>query len=549
MDSFLKKTATLIADTHPRDTDRILVIFNNRRSLRFFQRQFAGLGRTMFLPRTMAIDDLIAKLGGLQIVPNEFLLFELYSIHIELEGEERKYKTFDEFISFGDLMLGDFSQVDQYCVDAAQLFGNLHNLKAIGEWDIEGTELTEFQQRYLHFYRTLFEYYRRLHERLLSRGEACSGMAYRHVAENIASLAGKVEAEAVYFIGFNALSECERRIIGEFVRRGKGHLVTDSDSYFMQPEQEAGHFLRKHAAEFPEIMPQGPSAFAQGKRKITIVDCPENLLQCKMAGQLLESHPEWLAKGQGERTAIVLADESLLLPTLNALPEGDYGVNISMGFAFSDSNMHLFAQRLLTLHATADNRGYHHTAVLDVLSDRYVQRLLGKGAIRNKIAKWLIKGNIIRSKGAELRQVLEGAADRLELFPDQPLGVEDWMLTMKRLVAMMLGEGLLERNRKERQAAGSLVEILDYLLELQRTYHYILDLETLRKIYLRTAQRHQVALIGEPLSGLQVMGMLETRNLDFDRVILLSVGEGVLPASRSASASSCRKASSPWVRR
>ena len=134
MDNFLKQVARRIADEHPNDTDRTLVVFNNRRSLRFFQQQFAQLGRTMFLPRTMAIDDLIADLDGLEIVPNEFLLFELYRIHLELEGEEAKYKTFDEFISFGDLMLGDFSEIDQYCVPAKDLFVNLHDLKEVIEY-------------------------------------------------------------------------------------------------------------------------------------------------------------------------------------------------------------------------------------------------------------------------------------------------------------------------------------------------------------------------------------------------------------------------------
>ena len=535
MDSFLRTIAARIAREHPDDADHTLVVFNNRRSLRFFQRQFVGLGRPMFLPRCMAIDDLIAELGGLEIVPNEFLLFELYSIHLEKEGDERKYKTFEEFISFGDLMLGDFSMLDQYCVDARDLFGNLHDLKAIGEWDIEGSQLSDFQRRYLHFYHSLYDYYQSLHNRLLKANKAYGGMAYRHVAENINTLAEHVDASAVYFVGFNALSECERRIISEFVQRGKGHLLTDGDTYFMQPEQEAGHFLRKHCAEFPEIEPKGPSLFAQGPRSITIVECPEQLLQCKWSGQLLESHPEWLCAGQQERTAVVLADENLLLPALNALPEGDYGVNISMGYAFSDSNMHLLAQRLIALHATANERGYHHAAILDLLSLHSVQTLLGTNTVRNHIATWMSVNNIIRCSGKELRQMLDGRADALGIFPDHPLDVEGCLEALRNLVAAIQESGVMERNRKEMQAAGSMMEMVDYLQRLQHTYHYIDNLDTLRKIYLRLAQRHQIALIGEPLSGLQVMGMLETRNLDFDRVVLLSAGEGTLPASRTAS--------------
>ena len=535
MDTFLRQVAHRIADTHPQDTDRVLVVFNNRRSLRFFQRQFTTLGRTMFLPTVMAIDDLVAELGGLKIVPNEFLLFELYSIHIELEGENRKYKTFDEFISFGDLMLGDFSELDQYCVDAADLFGNLHDLKAIGEWDIEEPKLTPFQRDYLHFYRSLYEYYRRLHERLAAQGKAYSGMAYRQVAERIGDqwAVGSGQWEAVYFVGFNALSECERRIIGEYVRRGVGHLLTDGDPYFLQPEQEAGHFLRKHAAEFPEIVPTGASLFAQGKRRITIAECPENALQCKLAGHLLSEFGGVATQCVGD-TAVVLADESLMLPCLSALPEGDYDVNISMGFAFCDTGMHQMASRLLSLWRGVDHRGYYHSDILAVLSDRYIGRLADVKDLRHRTVQFLRKGNIIRSKGSDILAFL-GNDKLAALFPDASPSVDGWLAMMRRTVADIIDAKLLETNKKELQAAGSLVEVLDYLGELQQAYGYITDMATLEKIYLRIAQRHQIPLIGEPLSGLQIMGMLETRNLDFRRVILLSAGEGVLPASRSAS--------------
>ena len=531
MDSFLRQVARRIADAHPQDTDQVLVVMNNRRSVRFFQRQFNGLGRPMFLPHAIVIDDLVASLGGLEIVPNEFLLFELYHIHTEIGGEERKYKTFDEFISFGDLMLGDFSELDQYCVDARRLFDNLHALKGIGEWDIESGELSPFQRDYLAFYRSLYIYYQRLHERLLSQGKAYSGMAYREVAEHIDELADRCAWKAVYFIGFNAISECERRIIGEYVRRGIGHLITDGDPYFLQPHQESGHFLRKHMDEFPETRPTGASLFGQGKLSITIVECPEPVLQCKYAGQLLGRHPEWLHDGEEERTAVVLADESLLLPTLNSLPDSDddYRVNISMGYSYTDSHMHLLAQRFLRLHRNRNDRGYYCNDLLELFGDPYISRLLGQPQLRNLATRFLEKGNYIRCSGEEARILANGGET---LFPDEPLTVDSWIATLTQLVAQLLNSGLLEDNNKERQAAGSLATILDYLKQLQESYHYIDTFDTLEKIYTRIGRRHNIALIGEPLSGLQILGVLETRNLDFQRVILLSTNEGMLPAGR-----------------
>ncbi|MGX8713573.1 MAG: PD-(D/E)XK nuclease family protein [bacterium] len=550
MDTYLKQIAHRIVTDHPQDTDRVLVVFNNNRSKRFFTKQFEGMGKAVFLPKVMAIDELITELGGLEIVPNEFLLFELYAIHVELGGTGRKYQTFEEFISFGDLMMSDFSEIDQYCVDARLIFDNLHSLKAIGEWDIGGTGLTEFQRKYLEFYRSLYEYYTRLHARLLAQGKAYGGMAYREVAERMEKgemrrekgegSGEKGEWEAVYFVGFNALSKCEEKIIGEFVRRGIGHLLADSDPYYLEPNQEAGYFLEKHMDDFPELRPTGPSLFGIGEKKVTLVDCPENILQCKYAGQLLAEHPEWLDPQEAESTAIVLADEGLLIPTLNALPDtgSNYNVNITMGYAFADSMVHALILKLFTLYQQHSQRGYYHSDLVEVLSDRFVSHLLDIPQLRHRAERILQRDNRIRCKGDEVVAMLgEAGATAPEklrfLFPDADPSPTETLLILKQLAAEIVGCGILDSNRKEKQAVGSLVEVLDNMATLMEAYPYVENLETLERIYTRIAQRHSIALIGEPLSGLQILGMLETRNLDFKRVILLSANEGVLPSGRS----------------
>lgn len=540
MDTFLRQIAQRIAADHPKDTDKVLVVFNNNRSKRFFTKQFDNLGKATFLPKVMAIDELIANLGGLEIIKNEFLLFELYRIHEELGGTERKYQTFEEFISFGDLMIGDFSEIDQYMVDARAIFDNLHALKNIGEWDIEGSNLTEFQRQYLEFYRSLYQYYERLHQRLLEKGQAYSGMAYRKVAERIDTLAENCPYEAIYFIGFNALSKCEERIIGEYARRGIGHLLTDNDIYFLEPHQESGFFLEKHMEKFPELRPVGPSHFETCRKQITIVDCPENILQCKYAGQLLTEHPEWLDPKEAESTAVVLADEKMLIPTLNALPDTSrpYSVNITMGYAYADSLIHALAEKLLTLYRQHNAKGYYHSDLTEVLSDRFIGQLLEAHNLRRSTENFLRNGNHIRCTEEKIKELLTLADARNSdladtLFPDDTPTPDD-CLTILRLVASALANSnLLEKNLKEKQALGSLVEVLDNLTELLLTYpETVKNIDTLEKIYSRLAMRHSISLIGEPLSGLQILGMLETRNLDFKRVILLSANEGILPAGR-----------------
>lgn len=540
METFLKQTARQILAEHPMDTDKVLVVFNNHRSELFLRKAFEQLsadeGRTFFLPQMTVIDDFVAQLGGAKIVANEFLLFDLYLVHEKIGGPERKYQSFEEFIAFGDIMLGDFSEIDRYCVDAKDLFVNLHDQKAIGEWDVSDPTLSPFQRSYLEFYHSLYDYYREFRARLEAEHKAYSGMAYRQVAENIGTLADGCPYVNIYFVGFNAISVCEKMIIKEYSRRGIGKLVTDGDSYYYDDAmQEAGNFLRRHSKDFDEVGHYGASHYGQGKKEITIVECPEAVLQCKFAGQLLSSHPEWL--GDSENTAVVLADESLLIPTLNALPDTgtDYKVNVSMGFAYADSGVNLMVQRLLSLYRRANGSGYYYADIIEVMADYHIGRLLGRKNLRQETTDYLQSENRIRCNVAELAELL-GDGRLAFLFPDKEVTPADAVEILRRLAAEIVAAGIMENNKKEKQALGGLMEILDYFGELLPVYgSYMGTLAIFEHIYSRIAQRHCISFLGHPLSGLQVLGMLETRNLDFKRVVLLSANEGVLPAGRSQS--------------
>ena len=176
MKPFLREVAERIMNEHPNDMERVAVVFNNRRPSTFLAHKMAELSnRPMFLPTMLGMNDLVAQLSGLTIIQSEFLLFELYDVHCHIPETTHRGDTFEDFISFGDIMLSDFSEIDLYCIDAAKLFDNLHDLKKIGEWDIEGTTLTEFQKHYLDFYKSLYTYYTRLRKRLQEQGKAYSG--------------------------------------------------------------------------------------------------------------------------------------------------------------------------------------------------------------------------------------------------------------------------------------------------------------------------------------------------------------------------------------
>lgn len=549
MDPFLKQIATQLVEKYGKDMREVTVVFNNRRSGLFLQKHLAKITEGAFYaPSVIGIDDLVMKLGGKQIVASEFLLFELFKVHRSMEAD-RKFNTFEEFIPFGEMLLSDFSEVDSYCVDAKSLFGNIYALKQLGEWRI-GEQQTERQAKYLKFYESLYEYYDKLHKALDAKGQAYSGMAYRYVAEHIDDLVDNyLPKKAIYFVGFNALTECERRIAKAYVKRGVGHMITDGDAYYynIMGDHEAGHFLRKHKADFDEIGNYAEH-FAEGFKKIKIVKCAEDELQAKYVAKVLEQTAEDGKPAVApEDTAIVLADEGLLLPVLNSLPENITAANVTMGFPFTNSSAHALALKLFSLYLRARNGAYYHQDLMDIFSDGLVSRLMGVVNVRSTLMA-LMKEN--KAIFADMK-IMQGWAEAISknskvefdlgkisfLFDNPTPSPKDFLDNLRRLTIALYESKVFASNQKETEALACLLQIVDHFVSLMKAEGdadklEIENLSTLQKIYLRFAQRRSIAFYGEPLSGLQILGVLETRNLDFKKVVMLSTNESILPAGR-----------------
>lgn len=539
METFLAEVARSLRADHPHDLDQVTVVFNNRRSGLFLRRHFAQLDdKPYFLPRIIGIDELISELGNLEIVPNEFLLFELFDIHRIIDGNNRKFSTFEEFIPFGDTMLVDFSEIDLYRVDVQQLFRNIYDLKAIGEWDIESGKLTPFQEKYLNFYRSLYDYYNQLHQRLICQNKAYSGMAYRHVAENIEALA-KNDGEKQYcFVGFNAFSACEKTIIEHYIREGRGKLYTDGDAYYYEDtNQEAGHFLRRNRQTGIPIPDHFDDHFPLGNKKITITSCPENILQCKYAGKLLAKQVKNNPENPIEQTALVLADESLLLPVLNSLPEDIKAANITMGYPYTSTAAHALMLTLFSLHQRRHDSYFYHADILGFFSDKYISKTLGTNNLQSILSKIITTNHIIYADANEIESLCQQFSIDLEpylhIFNSTNPEPDSFLQQVNTLIKTLYSHDAFASNPKEKEAMACLLQIVEYFQDLQQKYHFMENLNVMLNIYKRIAQRRSVAFYGEPLQGLQIMGVLETRNLDFKRIILISANEGILPSGRT----------------
>lgn len=542
MEPFLKQVAERLISEHPEDMSGVTVVFNNRRSGLFLRKHLAAIKQnSFFLPKTIGIDELISSYCPKEIVKHEFLLFELFDIHCQIGGENRKYPTFAEFIPFGELMLSDFSEIDMYLADAKQIFQNLYDIKEIDNWNVEGDNNSKYLSDYLQFYKSLYTYYTALRERLATQNKAYTGMAYREAAENIDKILETNTIKNVYFVGFNALSESELKIIKTFVDRGLAQYITDGDEYYYaNNEQEAGKFLRKHRQHFSTIG-NFPNHFAQSKKNITLVNCPEELLQVKYAGQAIAriidaDNPE--SRHQLEETAIVLADESMLIPMLNSLPNVAKPVNVTMGYPFIHTNIYTLSLKILSLYQRTKNGRFYYEDIIDVVSDSIISNILGIRDIYHRINPVFSRSKLIYLTPETLLNSFHQIGFKIDkidfLFSNTASMPDDFCKLCRTLAGMILEKELLNDQPKEQEALNGLLDIVSYLEKIQQQYNYIDNWNTLQKIYTRIAQRHSISFYGEPLTGLQILGMLETRNLDFKTLIILSANECVLPAGKGS---------------
>ena len=534
---FLAEIAERIRSEHPADLDRVTVVFNNRRSGIFMRHKLLNEQTSpFFLPRIVGMDSLINEWAEMEIVPKELLLFELYDIYRYQCDEDIGYRSFEEFMSLGDMMLADFSELDLYCVDASGLFSNLHDLKAIGEWNIETGQLTAFQKRYLLFYKSLYQLYSSLRDRLLSRRMAYTGMAYRYVAEHIDEILPQSGNRFYYFVGFNALSTSEEMIIRKCVANGIGTLCTDGDPYYVEDErQEAGYFLRKHRLNFPGLGEFGDH-FSSGKKSVNIVSCPENVLQCKYAGSVIQQIAR-NTQGKGlDDTAIVFGDETLLLPMLNALPDEVRTVNVTMGLPVTDTGVHALVLKLLSLYIRHRGEMFYHQDIVEVLSDGLMVKLLGLCGLHSKLNHLLYEEHVVYADFPTLSELCLGIRVDLKpvafLFETATPSPSVFLSQLQQLMQMLFASENVTSNLKEKEAIAVVVEVVEQLLQIQEHYQYIETLGVLQKVYIRMARKRTIAFYGQPLGGLQLLGMLETRNLDFKNLIILSANEGTLPAAR-----------------
>ena len=546
MQPFLQLVAHDLYTKIGSDLSRTVLVFPNKRANLFFNEYLAEESdQPIWSPAAMSISDLLQKLSVQKVGDPIRLVCELYKVFKE-ETESRE--TLDDFYFWGELLISDFDDVDKNMVDADKLFSNLQDLKNLMDdyefLDEEQEEAirqffqnfsierrTELKEKFISLWDKLGIIYHRYREKLAELGIAYEGMLYRNVIEQLDT--DRLKYDKYVFVGFNVLNKVEKEFFQKLQKAGKAMFYWDYDLFYTQriSKHEAGEFIKRNLIDFPNELPESYFDIFRKPKKIRYISASTENAQARFL-------PEWVKATQTHTTqivsekenAIVLCNEALLLPVLHSIPQDVQNVNITMGFPLAQTPVYSFINAAMELQTNGyrpDTGRFTYEAVSKILKHPYTRQLSDHAT---RLERELTKTNRFYPLPSELKK--DGFLTILFTPQSNIRELCDYLLRLIKSISILY--------RKE----GEYDDIFNQLyresifqshLKINRLYSLIesgelsVRTDTLKRLITKVLTASNIPFHGEPAIGLQIMGVLETRNLDFRNLIMLSLNEGQLP--------------------
>jgi len=518
-------------------------IFPNRRSLTFFRKYLSESvkenGRPMIAPQMLTVNDFFFRLGGKKSTDRLHLLLMLYDCYHKLNPIA---EPLDDFIFWGDVLLADFDDVDKYLVDASHLFTNVADFKGMQDdfsyltdtqkdavdrflkhFSAEGRIKTEFRK----IWNILLPLYISFRDALSAEGLSYEGQVYRSIAERLVEKSAPDVLEQAFphvskyvFIGLNALNECEKKLMRKTRDAGMAEFCWDySGTMISDPRNKSSLFLSEFTVEFPQAFKLEDEETIPVIRAISV---PSGIGQAKQIPSILEGLSQ--GKVPGIETAIILPDETMLVPVLNSIPANVKDLNVTMGYPMTESSLFSLMNDIATMQMhIRDKDGIHffyHKQVWSIFSNSIFKNLLddaGKeivAAVRKDARYFIPEADLSGHPVFDL--IFRVAGDNIR-------AIEDYQQELCAGIAKMLSE-----NTEMALELDFAKEFWEAVARL-RTYDLPVRKATYFRLLSQIASGISVPFRGEPLKGLQIMGPLETRALDFDNIIILNCNEGMFP--------------------
>lgn len=558
--TFLNFVAKDVLAKHGQDLDKIAVVFPNKRASIFFNRElYQEAGHALWSPKYITISELFREHSELQVPDPITLVFQVYNVFCDITGSD---ETLDHFFSWGQLMLADFDDIDKNEVDPDKLFIDLQAWEEMSDFsfltDAQRLSLEEFfhtmmqdsqlQRRFKNIWEHLGGIYHELHQRLEKQGLAYEGMLYREVIdqENL-----DFQYDTYIFVGFNLLQKVEQDLFRRLKMEGKAEFYWDYDVNFI--DEDAGKYIKQYLDIFPNqlnnnlasvgIDPSEVFDNMKSPKEICMISAPTEEIQARYVAQ-------WLSENDrikdGNRTAIVMADENLLPSVIHSLPGDIQNVNVTTGFPLNASEVSVLVDALIALQLkglTNDHRHFQLQYINRVLLHPYAQYLSDDC---KTLASQL---NSNHRYYPSIKELTDGFDDSLSLL-FQPLEAKEgtlpllsWMTDLLKIIGLNTRS---IRNDLLHQSIFSMYTLLNRLDDImsvniqkngsqddrridEKSGKQLVSIYIVQRLMQQVIQSTAIPFHGEPAVGTQIMGVLETRNLDFEHVILLSCNEGKLP--------------------
>ena len=559
MKPFLYQVASLFYEKWEAEVSRLAFVFPNRRTGLFFQKYLSEVADTpLFSPTILTINDLFIQLSGKQSADRISMLFILYDIYIRQSGST---ETFDEFLYWGEMLLNDFDDIDKYMANARMLFSNVTDLREIeNDFDFLSDEQiaairsfwssfyprgdTPNQQQFLAVWQVLYDLYEEFRATLAAEGKGYEGMIFREVVESMErGESPDLPYEQIVFVGLNALSVSEERFLAQLQKREIADFYWDyvSDKV-TDPDNKASYFVSRNLKSFPSSMKLPPEE--KVKTEIEVIGIPSGIGQAKHVYTLLS---DWckeaeMSSEEALRTAVILPDEHLLIPVLNAIPEQIRRINVTMGYPLAGTPVASLIEYILALQKNVRyidrNPLFYFRDVLPVLNHRYI--LSTSPEIISSLVKEITENNKIYISHTELEktpllEILFTPVTGVEAFSDYLIKVlEELNKVMSALSEEEEEDAPQRTNDLEQEFIFHYFTTVNRMKEVMKDARIEMKIDTFFRLLKRVTDTITIPFHGEPLSGLQIMGVLETRALDFDRLIILSMNEGIFPQRKAA---------------
>lgn len=546
MKAFLKIVAKDMLEKYGTDMSDIAVVFPNKRASLFLNNYLAQLAhKPIWTPTYITISDLFRRHSDLKVADPIKSICDLHKTFVKCTGID---ETLDHFYGWGQLLLADFDDVDKNMVDAKQLFANLSDIHELDDVsyltdyqkemirkffsNFSDDHNSELKKRFLQLWCHFYDIYTEFNQRMTEQGLAYEGALYRSVVSNESI---EFRHKKYLFVGFNMMQVVELNLLNRLKKQGKAAFYWDYDQYYMDGNNEAGHYIRQYLPYYPNELAEYPQQEIYNNmtknKDITYISAPTENIQARYVNSWLKENGRYK---MGRNVAIVLSDESLLQSVIHSLPQEVGSINITIGYPLQQTPFYSLIQQLIQL------QGIGHSKQGDTYRLHYV--LI---ALRHPYTRY------ISEKYTELLAKLD---EQKRFYPSREFlsldGDEGLTLLFRNLEEATASQD--EYNRKLitylldvlRTIGTHAKELNDPLFHesLYRTYTLLnrlqdliiagdlqVDIITLERLIQQLIQTTSIPFHGEPAEGIQVMGVLETRNLDFDHILVLSCNEGKLP--------------------